>query len=149
MSFPPVKDNLSTAQFRQYVLSLLESIQSQGGGVLGSVSVLNFPATQAVSGTVGVSGNVEITNDVGNAIPVTDHKSGAAGGGYYTSSSGAVTGAWYAIQVLTAATFSAMSFSSNAYNPAITGVSIPIGTIIYGNFSGFTLSAGTVIAYNA
>ena len=36
--------------------------RSAGGG---SVSVSNFPATQAVSGTV------EITNDVGNAIPVS------------------------------------------------------------------------------
>jgi hypothetical protein len=44
---------------------------SSSGSAGGSVTVSNFPATQAVSGSVSVSGNVEITNDVGNAIPVS------------------------------------------------------------------------------
>jgi len=44
---------------------------SSSGSTGGSVTVSNFPATQAVSGSVSVSGNVEITNDAGNAIPVS------------------------------------------------------------------------------
>jgi hypothetical protein len=42
--------------------------------VSGSVSVSNFPATQPVSGSISVSNfpsSVEISNDVGNAIPVS------------------------------------------------------------------------------
>lgn len=51
--------------------------------VSGSVAVSNFPATQPVSGTVGIAGTVpvsgtvgisgpgEISNDAGNAIPVS------------------------------------------------------------------------------
>lgn len=39
--------------------------RATSSGVASNVSVTNFPATQAVSGTV------EITNDVGNAIPVS------------------------------------------------------------------------------
>ncbi|MCA3068090.1 MAG: hypothetical protein ING73_14340 [Rhodocyclaceae bacterium] len=40
------------------------------GAIAGAVSVSNFPATQAISGNVGVIGAVEIVNDVGNPIPV-------------------------------------------------------------------------------
>jgi hypothetical protein len=71
----------------------LAALENVNATVSGSVSVNNFPTTQAVSGTVAldsatlaaletinvgnfpatqsVSGTVEITNDVGNPIPVS------------------------------------------------------------------------------
>jgi hypothetical protein len=68
ISIPPILD---TAKFRNLNLQLLNKIANQGGGLLGSVAVSNFPATQPVSGNVGVTGEVEIVNDVGNPIPVS------------------------------------------------------------------------------
>ena len=38
---------------------------------LETISVANFPATQPISGNVGVLGAVEITNDSGNPIPIS------------------------------------------------------------------------------
>jgi hypothetical protein len=48
-----------------------KTLSAASSGSATSVSVTNFPATQPVSGSVSVNGNVEITNDVGNAIPVS------------------------------------------------------------------------------
>lgn len=60
----------------------------------------------------------------------------------------AVTGDFYAIQVLEAATFT--TFTENgASGDAMTGFSIPAGTMLYNGkgITAFTLSAGKVRAY--
>jgi hypothetical protein len=44
-------------------------LDSASLAALETISVANFPATQAVSGNVGVTGSVEIMNDTGNPIP--------------------------------------------------------------------------------
>jgi hypothetical protein len=56
--------------------SFTEKIIQNSSSTAASVSVSNFPATQAISGNVGVTGSVEITNDVGNSIPVSLASSG-------------------------------------------------------------------------
>ena len=66
---------LTDAQLRATPVPVSGAVTvSDGSGPLtvdGTVSVGNFPATQPVSGTVAVSSipDVEIKNDVGNAIP--------------------------------------------------------------------------------
>lgn len=40
-------------------------------GPTSNVAVTNFPATQAISGTVNVANEIEIKNDAGNPIPIT------------------------------------------------------------------------------
>lgn len=60
----------------------------------------------------------------------------------------AVTGDFYAIQVLEAATFT--TFTENAGDgDAMTGFSIPAGTILYNGkgITAFTMSSGKVRAY--
>ena len=60
----------------------------------------------------------------------------------------AVTGDFYAIQVLEAATFT--TFTENAGDgDAMTGLSIPAGTLLYNGkgITAFTLSSGKVRAY--
>jgi len=42
-----------------------------GGGPASNVAVTNFPVSQTINGTVGVSGEVEVVNDSGNPLPVT------------------------------------------------------------------------------
>jgi hypothetical protein len=56
----------------------LAALESVNATVSGSVSVNNFPVTQQVSGTV------EITNDVGNPIPVSGSVAVTDGGGSLT-----------------------------------------------------------------
>lgn len=68
-------------------------------------------------------------------------------GATVTTNTTAVTGRFSAIQVLEDATFSA--FTEQADGQAMTGFSIPAGTVIAGNINGYTLSAGKVRAYKA
>lgn len=58
----------------------------------------------------------------------------------------AITGNFVAIQVLNDATFSAFAENS-ASGDAMTGFSIPAGITIFGDITGFTLSAGKVRAH--
>ena len=55
----------------------------------------------------------------------------------------AVTGNFRAIQVLADATFTTFT-ESGAGGDAMTGFSIPAGTVLYGRITAFTLSAGKV-----
>lgn len=57
----------------------------------------------------------------------------------------AVTGDFYAIQILTTANFSTLT-EDNASGDAMTGFDID-PTVIYGNFTAFTLTSGRVRAY--
>lgn len=64
------------------------------------------------------------------------------------TSTTAVTGDFYAIQVLEAATFT--TFTENAGDgDAMTGFSIPAGTLLYNGkgITAFTMSSGKVRAY--
>jgi hypothetical protein len=56
-----------------------------------------------------------------------------------------VTGPFYAIQCLDDTVFG--NVSVNYVGDAITGVTIPKGTVLYGVWDGFTLTSGKVIAY--
>ena len=57
----------------------------------------------------------------------------------------AVTGPFYAIQCLDDTVFA--SVGVNYEGDAITGVTIPKGTVLYGDWENFTLTSGKVIAY--
>jgi hypothetical protein len=57
----------------------------------------------------------------------------------------ATTGEFCALQILEDATFSALTWPE--LEGALTGFSIPAGTVIYGQITAFTLSSGKVLAY--
>ena len=57
----------------------------------------------------------------------------------------ATTGDFCALQILEDATFSALTWPE--LEGALTGFSIPAGTVIYGQISAFTLTEGKVLAY--
>lgn len=82
-----------------------------------------------------------------NAIDLNGN-SGASQGVVIESGTTAVTGDFYAIQVLVAATFT--TFTENAASgDAMTGFAVPAGTILYNGkgITAFTMSSGTVRAY--
>jgi hypothetical protein len=57
----------------------------------------------------------------------------------------ATTGEFCALQILEDATFSALTWPE--LEGALTSISIPSGTVIYGQITAFTLSSGKVLAY--
>jgi hypothetical protein len=119
--FPEIASNLSTANYRASVLTLLQSVAGGGGG--SSVSVSNFPALQNVS----------------------DHNSGANGGAIVPASTASGSGTFYALQFVTSGTLTA--YAGNITG-TVTGVTFPAGFVLYGNTTSFTTGAGTsVIAY--
>lgn len=69
----------------------------------------------------------------------------ALNGARIVSNTTPVVGPFFAVQCLTATIFSAVTV--NYEGQAITGITIPAGTILYGDWEGFTLTSGTVIAY--
>lgn len=80
-------------------------------------------------------------------VQISGH-TGAALGVVVETGNTAVTGKFYAIQVLEAANFS--TFTENgASGDAMTSFSIPAGTILYNGLgiTAFTLSSGRVRAY--
>jgi hypothetical protein len=82
-----------------------------------------------------------------NNVQISGH-TGAALGVVVETGPTAVTGKFYAIQVLEAANFSVFT-ESGASGDAMTGFTIPAGTIIYNGLgiTAFTLSSGRVRAY--
>jgi hypothetical protein len=80
-----------------------------------------------------------------------EDKSFGVNGSVYTKTTGAVTAPqnsyFHALQVVTDAIFS--SVTGNIQGDSITGVTITAGQVIYGVFSAFQLSSGSVIAYKA
>jgi hypothetical protein len=71
----------------------------------------------------------------------------AQGGFTATTSTGtAVTGGYWAIQMLADTTFSSLLGN---YDGTLTGVTIPAGMTIYGPFNGYTVGTGKVIAYKS
>ena len=64
-----------------------------------------------------------------------------------TSSTGmAQTGAFWAITMLADTTFSAIGGN---FTGTLSGVTIPAGITIFGEFEGYTVGTGKVIAYNS
>jgi len=119
--FPEIASNLSTANYRASVLTLLQSVAGGGGG--SSVSVSNFPALQNVS----------------------DHNSGANGGKIVPATTASGSGTFYALQFVTSGTLTA--YAGNITG-TVTGVTFPAGFVLYGNTTSFTTGAGTsVVAY--
>ena len=68
---------------------------------------------------------------------------GHHGGAYYADTA-AHAGRFFAIQVITAATFDTLTGNITS----ATGVAFPAGTILLGEFTAIKLSSGSVIAYN-
>ncbi len=66
-------------------------------------------------------------------------------GGLYVSGTGANSGNWIEIQVITDTIFSAVTSNITSLPTAVT---FSAGTRINGVFSAFTLTSGSVIAYN-
>lgn len=66
-------------------------------------------------------------------------------GTVYESGTTARTGPFCKITVVTAATFSAISWA-NLTGSTITGVALPAGTVLEGDISSFTLTSGSVLA---
>ena len=66
-------------------------------------------------------------------------------GAKIVTNTAANTGEFCALQILEDATFSALTWPE--LEGALTGFSIPAGTVIYGQITAFTLSSGKVLAY--
>lgn len=66
--------------------------------------------------------------------------------GFSVGSTGTATPGYWAIQMLTDTTFSAIS---GRYDGTLTGITIGSGNIIYGEFNSYTAGTGTVIGYIA
>jgi len=75
---------------------------------------------------------------------------GQQGGQVYTSADSAVTGSFRWLSIVNDTVFSAISSSNltNASTKLIT-ITIPAGRDLGGTFTGFTITSGVVIAYNA
>lgn len=67
-------------------------------------------------------------------------------GAVFESGTTAVTGGFCAIHVIAEAVFSALDWPELS-GDTLTGVTIPAGTTIFGEISGFTLTSGSVLAY--
>lgn len=66
--------------------------------------------------------------------------------GFSVGSTGTAAPGYWAIQMLSDTTFSAIS---GRYDGTLTGVTIGSGNIIYGEFNSYTAGTGTVIGYIA
>lgn len=69
-------------------------------------------------------------------------------GAVFESGTTAVAGGFCAVHVIAEAVFSALDWPELS-GDALTGVTIPAGTTLYGDITGFTLSSGSVLAYKA
>ncbi len=66
--------------------------------------------------------------------------------GFSVGTQGTSDSGYWAIQMLTDTTFSAIS---GKFDGTLTGISISAGNIIYGEFNSYTAGTGRVIAYKA
>lgn len=67
-------------------------------------------------------------------------------GSTYFGDTNARTGAWSMVQVITTAVFATLTDATRD-GTTLTGVSIPVGTILKGHFTAITMTSGTCIAY--
>lgn len=68
------------------------------------------------------------------------------GGCVNVTDTSATTGAFWALTVIADATFT--SLTDTSATGALTGVAVPAGVTLYGDFTGFQLTSGAVRAYN-
>jgi hypothetical protein len=68
------------------------------------------------------------------------------GNGFTVGTAGTASSGYWAIQMLSDTTFSAIS---GKFDGTLTGVTIGAGNIIYGEFNSYTAGTGTVIGYIA
>jgi len=59
----------------------------------------------------------------------------------------AMTGNWFAIQVIEEAAFSVLTDASMTVTGTLSGITYPAGLLFFGAFTAFTLSSGAVQAY--
>lgn len=76
---------------------------------------------------------------------IRDDEFGQLGADYITDTTVTV-GSWKAVKCITAATFTTLTTSTG---DDLDGVVLAAGDVIYGPFTGITLSAGSVVAYKA
>jgi hypothetical protein len=136
-----------------------------GGSGGGSVTITgSLPAGTNSIGSVGLNtgantiGNVNLnagTNKIGTfdqatsttPFNVKDHNAAASGSTFFNDTANR-TGTWYCIQVLASCVFTTIIDSTRSGN-TFNGVTIPAGTIFFGNITSITLASGSIIAYNA
>ena len=59
----------------------------------------------------------------------------------------AMTGNWFAIQIIEEAAFSTLTDSSMDVTGTLSSVTFPAGCLIFGAFTAFTLASGAAMAY--
>ncbi len=79
-------------------------------------------------------------------VKVANNLALGQGGSYTETGTTAVTGNFVAIQILTDAVFSLLTETSSLGDDATT-VTYVAGSVIYGQFTAFTLTSGAVRAY--
>lgn len=79
--------------------------------------------------------------------PISYDLQGQGGGQVITSASGAVTGNFRWIQVVTDTVLSALTSSNISNASALQTITIPAGLGIGGRFTAITVTSGVVIAY--
>lgn len=69
-------------------------------------------------------------------------------GNTFIATTGAKTGAWYAITFITAAKFTSLTdLAADAWDASIGTITFPAGVTIYGEYTRITLASGSVMAY--
>lgn len=71
---------------------------------------------------------------------------GTAGAQVLTSSSGATTGHFYAVQALEA---SVLHGDTVGNVTGLNGTDIPVGLVVFGRWTSITVTSGKIVAYNA
>lgn len=80
--------------------------------------------------------------------PIEKQSFGQAGA-VFVNTTAATTGEFCAIQVISSAVFSALTWPELTGTASLLGTTIPAGTVIFGQISAFTLTSGAVLAYKA
>ena len=68
-------------------------------------------------------------------------------GGDLVQDTTAMTGAWFAIQIIEEAAFSVLTDASTDVTGTLSSITFPAGCLIFGSFTAFTLSSGAALAY--
>ena len=82
---------------------------------------------------------------------VSEYRGLGLNGGEYINGTGAITGAFFAIQVMEDTVLAAMTSNIDNIGDICTGqdaTTLAANTVIYGAISSVTLTSGAVIAYN-
>ena len=82
---------------------------------------------------------------------VSEYRGLGLNGGEYINDTAAKTGTWFAIQATEATVLAAQTSNITNLDDICTGqdaTSLAANTVLYGAFSGITLTSGAVIAYN-